>query len=188
MEIEAYVTELRKSNIIGGNREQVERRERENRRATIIVIAIVIVFLIPEIPYGFFLLVSVISKHTNTAFDLEKNRLIHAIYELTLVTSFHANFYIYTFLNSRFRAGLKRTVHYPIQTLLGRPYRWSLSRSQSGRATESQRRTLSLSIHSRNGTLLRQMSPDQVNIALTEEHLLAETKLANGTSMSRDNE
>ncbi|XP_052760191.1 uncharacterized protein LOC128203001 [Mya arenaria] len=181
-----FVRELNKSRRIGGNREQNARRERENRRATIIVIAIVIVFLIPEIPYGIFLLFSVISRHTNKKFDLEKNRLIHAIYELTLIASFHVNFYIYTFLNKRFREGLKRTIVYPVQTLFGRTYRWSVSRSQTGRTSESPGRTLNSSLSSKNETMLRQMNPGQVGKALNEDSNLTETKLTNGTSVSTD--
>jgi len=93
--------------------EQVTRRENENRRITIIVIPVVIVFLIHEIPYGVFLLASVIGKHTKAVFDLEKNRAIHAAYDLLLVISFQANFYIYTFLNRRFRDGLRRMLLIP---------------------------------------------------------------------------
>ncbi|XP_052819649.1 uncharacterized protein LOC128245506 [Mya arenaria] len=179
-----FVRELRKSRMVGGNRKQMARRERENRRVTTIVVAIVIVFLIPEIPYGVFLFVSVISKHTNTKPDLEKIRAIHAIYELTLVTSFQANFYIYTIMNKRFREGLKRSILYCAKSLLGRPYQWSVSRSQSERS--EQRRTFHSTTYSKNGTLLRHMNPDYVGKTLKEEPFLTKTKLANDAGVPGD--
>jgi TRAP-type mannitol/chloroaromatic compound transport system permease small subunit len=71
----------------------------ENRSISTIVIVIVVVFLIPEIPYGVFLFYHAIDKATTNGenSNLEVNRGIHMGYELLLVLSFNANFYIYTF-------------------------------------------------------------------------------------------
>ncbi|KAH3818503.1 sex peptide receptor-like [Dreissena polymorpha] len=121
-----FIIELRKTKCVGGSREQVARRDSENNRITKIVISILIVVLIPELPYGVFLMMSAIYKHTDRPYHLETNRAIHAAYELALIVSFHSNFYIYTFLNKRFRSGLKRTVTYPIRRVMGDQYRWSV--------------------------------------------------------------
>jgi hypothetical protein len=112
---------------------QVSRRADENRRITFIVVAVVIVFLIPEVPYGVFLLYNAIAKTSNNGqdVDLETNRAIHMVYELLLVVSFHANFYIYTLFNRRFRKTLKRTFIYPIRRVFGDQRRFSISRTSS---------------------------------------------------------
>jgi len=148
-----FIRQLRKSRL-EMNQEQTRRRAEENRRVSIIVVAIVIVFLVPEIPYGFFLLSSVIRKHAEIAFDLEFNRAIHAVYEVTLVLSFHANFYIYTFLNRRFRKGLKRTFLYPIRKAMGKPVRWTLSRSFSSRSGTN-KKTMDTDFNSKSATEMR---------------------------------
>ncbi|KAL3861534.1 hypothetical protein ACJMK2_007563 [Sinanodonta woodiana] len=88
--------------------EQNRERDQQNKRASIIVVCIAIVFLIPEIPYGIFLLVTVIKKHSsNYILPLEANRLLHLIYEIALIISFHANFWVYIIMNRRFRDELK---------------------------------------------------------------------------------
>ena len=94
----------------GSNRSMVERRHNWNRRMSIIVSTIVIAFLIPEVPYGIFLLITLIQVHSGKSImPLTVNRRFHAIYEILLVLSFHANFWIYTVLNKRFRTELKKT-------------------------------------------------------------------------------
>lgn len=112
---------------------QLSRRVEENRRISIVVTAIVIVFLVPEIPYGVFLFNNAIEKTMNNGKDinLETNRAIHMCYEILLVLSFHANFYIYTFLNRRFRKCLYRTFVKPVQRYVGDARRLSISRTSS---------------------------------------------------------
>ncbi|KAL3883348.1 hypothetical protein ACJMK2_029622 [Sinanodonta woodiana] len=88
--------------------EQSRERDQQNRRASIIVVCIAIIFLIPEIPYGIFLLVTAIKTHSgNHVFALRSNRLFHVVYEITLVLGFHANFWVYIIMNKRFRDELK---------------------------------------------------------------------------------
>jgi hypothetical protein len=115
------------------NSSQTLKRRVENRRISAIVIGIVVVFLIPEIPYGVFLLYSAIDKATTNGnnSNLEVNRGIHMGYELLLVLSFNANFYIYTFLNRKFRKCLKQTYLYPLQRFVGEQKRFSISKSYS---------------------------------------------------------
>ena len=94
----------------GGKNSTMERRQKRNRRVSIIVSAIVIAFLIPEVPYGIFLLITLTKIHSgNNIMPLIVNRGFHAGYEMLLVLSFHANFWIYTVLNKRFRSELKKT-------------------------------------------------------------------------------
>ena len=115
------------------NSTQITKRKEENRRISIIVTGIVVVFLIPEIPYGVFLLYSAIEKTVSNGenFILEVNRSIHMGYELLLLLSFNANFYIYTFLNKKFRKCLKHTYLYPIRKILGATDISSISKTSS---------------------------------------------------------
>ncbi|KAK3581318.1 hypothetical protein CHS0354_016163 [Potamilus streckersoni] len=88
--------------------EQSRERDQQNKRVSIIVVCIAIIFLIPEIPYGIFLLVTVIKKHSGQEIlALRENRLSHLIYEIALLLSFHANFWVYIIMNRRFRDELK---------------------------------------------------------------------------------
>jgi hypothetical protein len=125
------------------NRSQISRRVEENRRISIIVTCIVIVFLIPEIPYGVFLLYNAIDKAANDGkgIDLETNRAISMAYEISLVLSFHANFYIYTVFNRRFRKVLYRTVVKPVRRFVGDPRRLSITKTSSTSHQGSTRKT-----------------------------------------------
>ena len=111
----------------GRNSSMVERRHDWNRRMSIIVSTIVIAFLIPELPYGIFLLITLTHVHSgNSIMPLIVNRGFHAGYEILLVLSFHANFWIYTVLNKRFRSELKKTgaeLLYLVYRLAGKPVR-----------------------------------------------------------------
>lgn len=92
------------------NQKILKRRAAQNRRISVIVIIVVIIFLVPEIPYGIFLLISVSLKHSGQELmALDKNRAFHCAYEILLVLNFHANFWVYTAMNRKFRSGLKRT-------------------------------------------------------------------------------
>lgn len=172
-----FLRELRRGRM-EMNQEQSRRRAKENRRVTMIVVGIVVVFLVPEIPYGFFLLSSVIRKHSKIAFDLMTNRAIHAVYEITLVLSFHANFYIYTILNKRFRTGLKRTFVYPIRRAMGKPARWAISQSFSSKSGTN-RKTMESSLATNVGTEMRLVPLNGENSRST-----LDTKLVNGNSIS----
>lgn len=116
-ELQKGETTLRRMDI---NSSQILRRAAENKRMCVIVLAIVIVFLIPEIPYGIYLFVLYILHKRKQQLHTETNRLITMIYELALVLSFHANFYIYTVFNKSFRKELKRTLSYPISLILNK--------------------------------------------------------------------
>lgn len=115
------------------NSSQISRRADENRRISIIVTAIVVVFLVPEIPYSIFLLYNAVDKSANDGkgIQLKTNRAIQLAYEVGLVLSFHANFYIYMMFNKRFRKVLYRTVVKPVRRLVGDPRRLSITRTSS---------------------------------------------------------
>lgn len=102
-------TRVQESHMIS-NQQNLKRRAAQSRRISTIVVIVVIIFLIPEIPYGIFLLISVSLKHQGKALmDLHTNRAFHCAYELLLVLSFHANFWVYTIMNRKFRSGLLRS-------------------------------------------------------------------------------
>lgn len=111
----------------GSSKSMVDRRRAWNKRMTVIVSTIVIVFLIPEIPYGIFLLFTVMQEiWKNKIMPLYVNRAFHAGYEILLVLSFHANFWIYTILNKRFRTELKssfKAVFNSVCRFVGKPSR-----------------------------------------------------------------
>jgi hypothetical protein len=118
---------------------QMSRRLIENRRIIVLVVSIVIVYLIPEVPYVVFLLYNAIDKTIQSNKEtIETNRLIHMTYELLLVVSFHVKVYIYILFNKRFYKTLKQTFISPITRLLVDQRNLSLSRPMS----KSQRTTL----------------------------------------------
>ncbi|KAL4220884.1 hypothetical protein ACF0H5_019150 [Mactra antiquata] len=131
-------------------RGQIARRVIENRRIAIIVTAIVIVFLIPEIPFGFYLLYNAIEQTTNDGenLDLETNRAVHLSYELLLLLSFHANFYIYILFNRKFRRFLLKIFVQPVRKWMGDTRRISISSSRR----DSNRRTEQMSLRSNSST------------------------------------
>ncbi|KAL3883349.1 hypothetical protein ACJMK2_029623 [Sinanodonta woodiana] len=99
--------------------EQSRERYQQNKRASIIVVCIAIIFLIPEIPYGIFLLVTVIKTHSgNNILALRTNRFFHFVYEIALLLGFHANFWVYIIMNKRFRNELKSMFQYIMRILL----------------------------------------------------------------------
>lgn len=108
---------MRDSHMIA-NQANLHRRNMESKRISCIVIAVVIVFLIPEIPYGIFLMITVILKHSGKRLlDLKTSRAIFCAYDILLVLSFHANFWIYLIMNRRFRRGLQRLFD-PVEALV----------------------------------------------------------------------
>ena len=100
----AKITRKKSTSVSG-----LERRGALNRRLSIIICVIVVIFLIPEVSYGIFELYTVLRRHSGMKkMDLHTNRAFHAVYEILLVLSYHANFWVYTILNERFRSELKK--------------------------------------------------------------------------------
>ncbi|KAL3861529.1 hypothetical protein ACJMK2_007558 [Sinanodonta woodiana] len=94
-------------------------RAQQNMRASIIVVCVAIIVLIPEISYGIFILVTIIKEHSdNYIMPLEAHRLFHLIYEIALMISFHANFWVYIIMNRRFRDQMKSMFRNGINKLL----------------------------------------------------------------------
>ena len=156
---------MQESNLIT-NQKILKRRAAQNRRISIIVIIVVVIFLVPEVPYAVFFLISVSLKHAGeNLLPLEQNRAFHLAYEVLLVLNFHANFWVYTIMNRKFRSGLIRTFD-PCLALLYRSLRIcgihkqivrspSISSSCEGyRETDTASRTLSLSVRSNQSTTL----------------------------------
>ncbi|XP_045161445.2 uncharacterized protein LOC123526378 [Mercenaria mercenaria] len=147
------------------SKSQISRRKEENRRISIIVIAVIVVFLVPEIPYGIFLLYNAIHKAANQGKDinLETNRAIQLVYELLLVLSFHANFYIYTFFNRRFRRTLRRTY---LKPFLGDKGRLSVSTTSSISRNTSNKKanTGNAAKHTEMESMIQNTQPSQSDI------------------------
>ena len=81
------------------------------RMLTKTVVAIVVIFLVPELPYGLFYLITVSLGHSDKAIlPLKVNRLVHCIYEILMVLSFHLNFWVYCLLIRNFRSCIKRFI------------------------------------------------------------------------------
>ncbi|KAL3883350.1 hypothetical protein ACJMK2_029634 [Sinanodonta woodiana] len=88
--------------------EQSRERDKQNKKASIIVVCIAIIFLIPELPFGIFVLMTVIKRHGGSdILVLRENRIFQFVYEIVLLLSFHANFWVYIIINKRFRDELK---------------------------------------------------------------------------------
>ena len=89
------------------NEANMRRRNAENRRISVIVVVIVILFLIPEIPYSLYLVLNVSLKHARKkVLSLKSNRVFICSYEILMVLTFHANFWVYMIMNRKFRRGV----------------------------------------------------------------------------------
>ena len=84
------------------------KRMSRDKMITITATLIVIVFLIPELPYCVYRLVFVINKHLGNSLDSEDNHIFLAVYEIALIVSFHCNFWIYCMVMRDFRQLIKR--------------------------------------------------------------------------------
>lgn len=92
---------------------QVNKRQQNQRNITIVVILIVVIFLVPELPYGIFYLITVSLRHAGKRiFPLQTNRLIHCIYEILLMISFHLNFWVYCVMIRSFRSCIKSLLRF----------------------------------------------------------------------------
>ena len=90
---------------------QSRKKSEQSRILTMTVVAIVVIFLVPEFPYGIFYLITVSLRHSGrTILPLKINRLIHCLYEVLLVLSFHLNFWVYCLLIRNFRTCIKRVI------------------------------------------------------------------------------
>lgn len=90
---------------------KTRKKAEQFRTLTKTVIAIVIIFLVPELPYGFFYLLTVSLGHSEKAIlPLKVNRLVHCLYEILQVLSFHLNFWVYCLLIRHFRSCIKRFI------------------------------------------------------------------------------
>lgn len=91
----------------------VDKRPQYQRNITVVVILVVVIFLVPELPYGLFYLTTVSLRHAGKRiFQLRTNRLIHCIYELLLVLSFHLNFWVYCVMIKSFRSCIKNVLRF----------------------------------------------------------------------------
>ncbi|XP_045163028.1 sex peptide receptor-like [Mercenaria mercenaria] len=87
---------------------RADKRSQNQRNVTLVVIFVVVIFLVPELPYGIFYLITVSLRHAGKRiFPLRTNRLIHCIYEVLLVVSFHLNFWVYCIIIRSFRSCIK---------------------------------------------------------------------------------
>lgn len=100
------------------NQKNIERRKMEGKRITCIVLVVVVVFLIPEVPFGLYLLVTAVYRQQSLVLVEKKtSREIICAYEILLVLTFQANFWIYVIMNRKFRRGLKRLLD-PVLALI----------------------------------------------------------------------
>lgn len=83
-------------------------RSTRDRIITITATLVVIVFLIPELPYCVYRLAFVIKKHILDPFTTLENHVFLSAYEITLIVSFHCNFWIYCVMMRDFRLALVR--------------------------------------------------------------------------------
>lgn len=83
-------------------------RSARDRIITVTATLVVIVFLIPELPYCVYRLAFVIKKHLNDPFRHVQNHSFICAYEIVLIISFHCNFWIYCIMMREFRQALVR--------------------------------------------------------------------------------
>lgn len=96
-----------------GNFQTNAKKRRKHRNLTIVVVLIVAIFLVPELPYGIFFMITLCLRHTGQdILPLRTNRLVHCLYELLLLLSFHLNFWVYSAMIQNFRACVKTILKY----------------------------------------------------------------------------
>lgn len=83
-------------------------RSARDRIITVTATLVVIVFLIPELPYCTYRLAFVIKKHLLNPFETFHNHIFLSAYEIVLIISFHCNFWIYCIMMRDFRQALVR--------------------------------------------------------------------------------
>ena len=100
-------TQIMKKSRMIPNEEKINKRALESRRISAIVVTVVIVFLIPEVPHMIFLIVFMSRHHTDASTSLHTNRTVTCVYELLVICTFNANFWIYLAMNRKFRERLR---------------------------------------------------------------------------------
>lgn len=83
-------------------------RSARDRVITVTATLVVIVFLIPEMPYCVYRTAFVIKKHLNDPFTTFQNHVLLCVYEYVLIVSFHCNFWIYCIMMRDFRRAIKQ--------------------------------------------------------------------------------
>ena len=83
-------------------------RSTRDRIITITATLVVIIFLIPEIPYCAYRLAFVIRKHMGSQLDIFDNHVFFSTYEIALIIGFHCNFWVYCIMMRDFRQALHR--------------------------------------------------------------------------------
>ena len=82
-------------------------RTSRDKLISLTTICIVIIFLVPELPYGIYKLVLLSLMHgPKTNLQVERNRMVFAVYEIVLLISFHLNIWIYSIMMRDFRKRL----------------------------------------------------------------------------------
>ncbi|XP_052216646.1 sex peptide receptor-like [Dreissena polymorpha] len=82
-----------------------KKRSSRDRIITITAVLIVICFLVPEVPYGLYKLYALIDiyRPTSVKLGIETHHIMFSVYEIALIVSFHANFWIYCTMMCDFR-------------------------------------------------------------------------------------
>ncbi|KAH3806801.1 hypothetical protein DPMN_135128 [Dreissena polymorpha] len=82
-----------------------KKRSSRDRIITITAVLIVICFLVPEVPYGIYKLYTLIDiyRPTSVKLGIETHHIMFSVYEIALIVSFHANFWIYCTMMCDFR-------------------------------------------------------------------------------------
>ncbi|KAH3818501.1 sex peptide receptor-related protein 2-like [Dreissena polymorpha] len=117
--MQSTTRKLSKSHMVS-NPENIDRRSKESRRISAIVFVVLVVFLIPEVPYTVFLSTFLIKHHGNTQMPFKTNRIVACAYEVCVVLSFHANFWTYLVMNRKFRQGLREMLIDPMFEILAK--------------------------------------------------------------------
>lgn len=124
-------------------------RSTQDRIITITATLIVICFLIPELPHGIYKLVFVIYQHSGVHILPYENHVIISVYEIALIVSYNANFWIYCIMMHDFRFKLLKLLTCGVfKQGISRLRSFSASSKGSGRV-KSLSRTSSNTSHNR---------------------------------------
>lgn len=146
----------RRASTIISSRTTAKRTSKE-KMITVTAAWIVVCFLIPELPYGIYKLIYVIQLQFNLVDGLkitaEGNHQAICIYEIALIISFHANFWIYCAMMYDFRHTMLKLLTFgAFKTVASRLRSFSVSslmKERSGSVTSRARAlSRSTSVHS----------------------------------------
>ena len=146
----------RRASTIISSRMQSTRTSRE-KIITVTASLIVVCFLIPEVPYGIYQVFLILRINEVPGIELtpEANHIAFCVYEILLIVSFHANFWIYCVMMYEFRQILLHVLSFGalkkrasrLRALSSSSFRKDRSSSMSSRNRMVSRTT---SIHSTN--------------------------------------